>query len=242
MRGLGSRILHSVRVLAIVNQRDAGPGVFGQAVEAAGHELVEWAPADEGSPPETVDAAIPLGGAMNVDEEDRYPWLAAEKRLLAELLERGTPLLGVCLGAQLVADAAGAEVRRASEPEIGWYEVELEPSDDPVVGPLPERFTAFGWHSYGFALPPGAVPLARSPVCLQALRAGARAWGIQFHAEVTRETLGGWLDGYRVDPDAVRIGLDPDAVRAESEQRIDAWNALGRGLCERFLEAAATPA
>jgi GMP synthase-like glutamine amidotransferase len=179
---------------------------------------------------------------MNVDEEDRYPWLAAEKRLLQELLDRDTPLLGVCLGAQLVAEAAGAEVRRASEPEIGWYEVEVEASDDPVIGPLPDRFTAFGWHSYAFALPPGATALARSPVCLQAFRAGARAWGIQFHAEVTREIVEGWLDGYRVDPDAVRIGLDPDAVRAESERRIDEWNALGRALCERFLEAAATPA
>jgi GMP synthase-like glutamine amidotransferase len=231
-----------VRVLAIVNQRDAGPGVFGQAVEAAGHELVEWAPAEEDSPPDAFDAAMAFGGAMNVDEEDRHPWLAAEKRLLAKLLERGTPLLGVCLGAQLVADAAGAEVRRAREPEIGWYEVERDASDDPVIGPLPERFTAFGWHSYEFALPPGAVALAHSAVCLQAFRAGARAWGIQFHAEVTPQILNAWLDGYRNDPDAVRVGLDPEALRAESEQRIDAWNQLGRGLCERFLKQAATPA
>jgi GMP synthase (glutamine-hydrolysing) len=230
-----------VRVLAIVNQPDAGPGVFADAVAAAGHELTEWAPAEQPAPPDGFHAVIAFGGAMNVDEEDSHPWLAAEKAFLRGELERGTPLLGVCLGAQLLAEAAGGEARRAGQPEIGWYEVERQDGHDPVIGPLPERFTAFGWHSYECALPPGAVALARSPVCMQAYRVGERAWGIQFHAEVDRPTLDSWLDGYRTDPDAVRIGLDPDALRAESEPRMDAWNALGRGLCERFL-AAATPA
>jgi GMP synthase (glutamine-hydrolysing) len=231
-----------VRVLAIVNQRDAGPGVFEQAVAGGGHELVRWVPADEAPPTERFHAVMTFGGAMNVDEEYGHPWLAAEKAFLRDELERGTPVLGVCLGAQLLAEVAGAEARRASEPEIGWYEVQRQDGDDPVMGPLPERFSAFGWHSYECTLPPGAVALARSPVCLQAFRVGERAWGIQFHAEVDQPTLEGWLDGYRVDPDAVRIGLDPDAVRAESEPRMEAWNELGRGLCERFLAAAATPA
>jgi GMP synthase (glutamine-hydrolysing) len=235
---------HSVRVLSIVHQRDAGSGVFGEAAQAAGHELLEWVPAEQPSAPDAADAALVFGGAMNVGEEEGNPWLAGEKRLLRELLRDGTPLLGVCLGAQLVADAAGAEVRRAALPEIGWHEVELlsEAARDPVLGSLAEPMLAFQWHSYEFTLPPGGVALARSPVCLQAFRVGPKAWGIQFHAEVTGAAVGAWLDGYRNDPDAVRIGIDPEALRAETEQRIEAWNEVGRELCGRFLEAAATPA
>lgn len=231
-----------MRVLSIVHQRDAGPGVFAGAAAERGHELVEWMPAEGPAPPDGFDAALVFGGAMNVHEEEVNPWLGGEKTFLRELLSEGTPVLGVCLGAQLVAGAAGGRVRRASRPEIGWHQVERSGPGDPVLGPLPDRFLAFQWHSFEFDLPPGATALAGSDVCLQAFRAGARAWGIQFHAEVSRTEVGAWLDDYRKDPDAVRIGLDPEALRAETEQRIGAWNELGRGLCERFLEAAATPA
>jgi GMP synthase-like glutamine amidotransferase len=232
-----------MRVLSVVHQRDAGSGVFGEAALAAGHEVVEWLPAEQRFSPNGFDAVMVFGGAMNVDEEDRYPWLAGEKRLLRELVGSGTPMIGVCLGAQLVAEAAGASPGRAPEPEIGWGDVELTPEagDDPVLGALPERFLAFQWHSYQFPVPPGGVALARSPVCLQAFRAGAATWGIQFHAEVTRESVGQWLADWRKDPDAVRIGLDPEALRAESARRINAWNSVGRELCARFL-AAAEPA
>jgi GMP synthase-like glutamine amidotransferase len=214
--------------------------VFAEAAAARGDELVEWMPVEGRAPAEEVDAALVFGGAMNVPDEEAHPWLTGEKALLRELRAAGTPMLGVCLGAQLVADAAGAAVGRAPEPEIGWREVERVGEDDPVLGPLPERFLAFQWHSFEFDLPPGGAALARSPVCLQAFRAG-RAWGIQFHAEVTGAIVAAWLDDYEKDPDAVRIGLDPEAVRAESEGRMEAWNELGRGLCTRFLEAAATP-
>jgi GMP synthase-like glutamine amidotransferase len=228
-----------VRVLAVVHQRDAGAGVFGEAVAAAGHELVEWMPAEQPPPEGGYGAALVFGGAMNVDEEDRHPWLRHEKELLRGLVDRGVPTLGVCLGAQLMAEAAGARPRRASEPEIGWRAVELtaEGADDPVVGGLPGSFLAFQWHSYEFPLPPGAVALARSPVCLQAFRTDS-VWGIQFHAEVSRPGVGEWLDGYRKDPDAVRIGIDPVAIRDETDIRIDSWNEAGRALCSRFLDAA----
>jgi GMP synthase (glutamine-hydrolysing) len=230
-----------VRVLAIVHQRDAGPGVFGEAAAGLGHELVEWVPSE--APPPALDgfgAAMVFGGAMNVDEEEANPWLAPEKELLRRLLAEPVPTLGVCLGAQLVAEAAGAEPRRAPEPEIGWREIELraEARDDALLGPLPEKLEGFLWHSYEAPLPPGAVALADSAVCLQAFRlADGAGWGVQFHAEVTSESVGHWLDGYRSDPDAVRIGLDPDALRAETTRKIDAWNELGRGLAARFLDA-----
>ncbi len=88
-------------------------------------------------------------------------------------------------------------------------------------------------------LPAGATELAASPVCPQAFRLEDLAWGIQFHPEVSRTDALHWIDDYRSDPDAVRIGIDPVAMRAEAEPRLEAWNELGRALCRRFLAAAA---
>jgi GMP synthase (glutamine-hydrolysing) len=233
-----------VRALAIIHQRDAGPGVFADAIRARGVELESWLVAEQASPsrePGDYDAVLSLGGAMHTDHEDRLPWLRREKALLAELLERGVPLLGVCLGAQLLAEAAGAPARRASEPEIGWYEVEVAPeaADDPLMAPLAPRFEAFEWHSYEFPLPPGATPLATSASCLQAYRLDDSAWGIQFHAEVSMNEVEAWIGDYRSDEDAIRIGLDPEELRRRSEGAIGRWNEIGRGLCGRFVDAAA---
>ena len=228
----------------MVHQRDAGPGVFAAAVHARGATLDTWLPAEtDSSPaePSSYDAVMVFGGAMHADHEDRHPWLRDVKAELRELLEKEVPLLGVCLGAQLLAEAAGAQPRRASRPEIGWHEVELtgEGVHDSVLGPLTPRFEAFQWHSYEFPLPPGATALARSDVCLQAYRVGDLAWGIQFHAEVTAEDAEAWIDDYRSDEDAVRIALDPVELRRRTRDAIGGWNALGRDLCERFLAAAA---
>jgi GMP synthase (glutamine-hydrolysing) len=230
-----------VRALAIVHQRDAGPGVFAETLEEHGVELDCWLRADTGTPPRDpggYDAVMVFGGAMNVDQEERHPWLRQEKAFLRELLDRRVPLLGVCLGAQLVAEAAGARPRRASRPEIGWLGVRLsaEAADDPLLGPLRPGFEAFQWHSYEFPLPPGATPLAHSDVCLQACRVGDAAWAIQFHAEVTTQIVDAWIDDYRSDEDA--LDLDPDALREQTRLAIAEWNELGRGLCQRFLAAA----
>lgn len=233
-----------MRVLAIVHQEDAGPGVFGAAIQAAGAELDPWLPPEVAEPPADplgYDAVLVLGGAMNVDEEDGHGWLAAEKALLRELLEHERPLLGLCLGSQLVAEAAGATPRRAARPEIGWERVELtaEGRGDPLLGALAPGFEAFQWHSYEFPLPPGAVALAHSEVCLQAARIGAAAWALQFHPEVGAADARAWIDDYRSDPDAVAIGLDPAALAAETEAKIPAFNQLGREICGRWLAAAA---
>jgi GMP synthase (glutamine-hydrolysing) len=233
-----------VRVLAIVHQRDAGPGVFAEAIGDAGAELDEWTLAERPEPPADpfgYDAVLTLGGAMNVDEEDRHGWLVEEGALLRELLAREVPLLGLCLGGQLVGAAAGTSPRRAGTPEIGWHRVELtkEGREDPLLGALTPGFEAFQWHSYEFPLPPGAVPLARSEVCLQGCRIGERAWALQFHPEVSAADARHWIDDYRADPDAVRIGIDPVALGAETERKIGAFNQLGRDLCRRWLRVAA---
>ena len=139
---------------------------------------------------DAADAALVLGAAADVEDTEANPWMAEDLRVVGELLSRRVPTLGVCLGAQLVAKAAGGSVERAPAPEIGWYEVALEAGaeDDPLLGGLPERFVSFQWHSYVAVPPAGSVALARSAHCLQGFRlADAPAWGIQFHAEVSAD-------------------------------------------------------
>jgi GMP synthase-like glutamine amidotransferase len=207
--------------------------VFDEVVEAAGHTLDRWVVPVGGSPkpPTSYDAIMVFGGSMHPDQDERFAWLEREEGFLRTALEEDVPLLGVCLGAQMIARAAGAEVRPAREPEIGWYEIELtaEGRADPVLGALPERASAFQWHSYTFGVPEGAVELARSPVCTQAFRAG-RAWGLQFHAEVTLPMVRAWV---AEEPD--ELPVPRAAFVEETERRIALWNDQGRALCTAFL-------
>jgi GMP synthase (glutamine-hydrolysing) len=165
---------------------------------------------------------------MHVDQDDQHPWLRDEDELMKELLAERVPVFGVCLGSQLIAKAAGANVGPAPREEIGWHEVETSPdaADDPLFTGLPERFQAFQWHSYTFDLPPGAVLLASNPVCLQAYRLGDSAWGIQFHAEVTQQIVEGWAAS---DGTGRRFDFSP----------MESWNRIGRTLAGRFLDVAA---
>ena len=223
-----------MRVLSVVHQPDAGAGVFGA--------YPTWVPGAQPPPSvQDVDALMIFGGSMHLDQEDGHPWLAPEKEFIRDALERGTPILGVCLGSQLLAEAAGAVPYRSEEPEIGWYDIEITDAGaaDPVIGPLAPSVELFEWHHYVAPLPPGAVELARTPVCVQAFRIeGKPAWGLQFHAEVTRENLFSWLDRWG-SSEAVETSFDPDAIRAASELRIEEQNVTGRKLAERFLAEAA---
>jgi GMP synthase-like glutamine amidotransferase len=219
-----------VRVLSVVHHSNAAAGVFGEV----GAELVEWLPHE--APPPDLDgfgAAIVFGADAQVDQEDSHPWLRPEKALVRELIERGTPTLGVCFGSQLLAEAAGGQVGASATPEVGWYEVELTPDGaaDPLLGFLPAHFESLQYHSYEWLLPPGAVALARSAVCLQAFKLRDRpVWGVQFHPEVTESDFGEWLDDY--------FEGDPEPIRAETAAKIGAWNAVGRELSKRFFAAA----
>ena len=126
----GAAVAAALRALSIAHQRDAGPGVFDDAMRARGVEHDVWMRAEQNRPPgdpRDYDAVLVFGGAMHADQEERHPWLRDEKALLRELLDRGVPLLGVCLGSQLLAEAAGGSARRASAPEIGWHEVDVTP-------------------------------------------------------------------------------------------------------------------
>ena len=230
-------------------ERDAGPGVFADPFAAQpGWELVPWMIAEQTGPPIDplgADAVMTFGGAMHADQEDAHGWLADEKQLLSELLDAAR------------ADARGLSRRAAAgrrpparrpvghlRPRSAGSTCEVTPDDglrDPLIGPLAPRFTAFEWHSYEIAAAARARR-ARSVVqtVLQAYRVGDRAWGIQFHAEVSAQ------DADEVDPRARRAtrmrsrsALDwRGAARADARVRSRRWNELGRGLCERFLIAA----
>jgi GMP synthase-like glutamine amidotransferase len=233
-----------MRILSVLHPGGGHSGLLRAAAAAGGHDLVEWSPgAGEqlpGMPPE-FDGIVVFGGGMNVVDQERLPWLTGEIELLRDALAEGTPVLGICLGAQLLAAAAGGDVHRVDAPEIGWLAVErlAAGAGDPVIGALPERFTAFQWHSYACRLPPGAVELARSPVCPQAFALDGRAWGVQFHPEVTPDILLEWFDDYDSDPDAVALGFDPAQARAAMRREIAGWNAIGRELFGAWIAAAA---
>ena len=228
-------------VLAVIHGEKVRAGVFGDAVEARGHRLDEWS-LSWGTPLrrplDAYGAVLVLGGAMHADQEGHHPWLREEDLFLQRLLDLRKPVLGICLGAQLLAKATHAQVGPMTEPEIGWCPVELTPAaaDDPLLGRLPSRFDAFQWHYYAHDLPAGGVELARNDLCTQAFRLGDSAWGVQFHPEVTLAQIESWID----EDEPV-----PDDLIAETRARIGEWNELGKTLCDAFVDAAervATPA
>lgn len=142
---------------------------------------------------EQVAGAVVMGGPMNVDELERFPALAAEREWLAGAAERGLPVLGICLGAQLLARALGAEVRAGEAPEIGFAPVEVSAPGDPVLGGLAPSTEVLHWHGDVFDLPGGAQPLASSERTeCQAFRAG-NAWGVLFHPEADFALIEAWL-------------------------------------------------
>jgi GMP synthase-like glutamine amidotransferase len=158
------------------------------------------------APPEAdgIDLLIVMGGPMSVNDEGLHPWLIAEKRFIAQAIRGGKAVLGICLGAQLIAAALGARVYPNGEKEIGWFPLHsprtpeaVRAEADPVFR-FPEEFLAFHWHGETFDLPSGAVRLARSGACLnQAFQYGRRVVGLQFHLEMTPQAVREIVDGGR---------------------------------------------
>jgi GMP synthase-like glutamine amidotransferase len=174
-----------------------------------------------------------FGGHMNVHQEQKHPWLREEDEVIRDLVAREVPLFGICLGGQLLAKAAGAQVARSPEPERGFTRVTLadDASDDPVFGGLPREFDVFNLHGNAFETPASGVELARSRVCTQAMRVGAAAWGVQFHPEVRIEQVEAWFEKEERVADGPR-------VLGELRPRMGEWQAFGAGLCRRFLAEA----
>lgn len=184
-----------MRVLAFRHVPFEGAGLI-EAVLDAHHIDLEYAdlyvPGAAMPDVAQYDGLIVLGGPMSVN--DHLSYLRAEMEMLCAEVSRGRPVLGICLGAQLLARALGAEVRRNPVKEIGWYEIECTPAGlgDRLLGEV-SRETVFHWHGETFELPAGAELLATSERCRnQAFRVGERAYGLQFHLEVTPEMISDW--------------------------------------------------
>lgn len=173
-------------------------------------------------PHEEVAGAVIMGGPMNVDEAERFPALAAEREWLAEAVRRELPLLGICLGAQLLARALGAEVGPGERPEIGFAPVEVSDPEDPVLGGLAPSTDVLHWHGDVFDLPDGAQPLASSELTEhQAFRLG-NAWGALFHPEADLALVEAWLAVPEMIDEAVAslgdAGAHALAERAEAAE------------------------
>lgn len=190
---------------------------------------------------------IVLGGPMNVEDRDQRPHLQTEIAVIGDALAQGKPVLGICLGAQLLAHALGAEVRRHSISEIGWYDLATTEHgrSDPVLAPLGALAPVFQWHGYSFDLPAGATHLARTASCEnQAFRHGENAYGFQFHLEMNKPLIERWLNlpSYRDDLIAAGLGRDADAIRVDTYTRIDAMQDAAHAVFNNFLDLIGTPA
>jgi len=229
-----------MRVLSVVHDPavTGGGGLFERVVVERGDHLDRWVVANGDAPPAAPthwDALMVFGGAMHPDQDAEHPWLRSEVSFIQQALGHGVPTIGVCLGAQLIARAAGAWVGPGAAAEVGWFTVEVngEGAADPVLGVLPRRVDAFQWHYYTFELPTDAVELAASASARQAYRLGERAWGIQFHAEVEREMLDSWfVEG------ASELPKPAAEVEADTARHLRTWNEQGAALCNAFLDEA----
>jgi len=179
-------------------------------------------------------ALIFLGGAMGVHDSSRFPFLLAVKSYIQQAVIQEVPLLGICLGGQLLADALGAPVHSQRNGEMGIHSIEVLPSgtSDPLFYEIPEIFTAFQWHNDSFEIPEGAVCLASSANCAQqAFRYGASQYGLQFHPEVTRSIVTSWIESSGMVDDASWI-LE-DFIRKEEE-----YTAVSHKILVNFLRIA----
>jgi GMP synthase (glutamine-hydrolysing) len=180
-----------------------------------------------------------LGGPMNVYEEDHYPFLREEDLFIKEAIQRGKFVLGICLGAQLIAKALGAKVFKASVKEIGWYDILLTMigSKDPLFSNLPKTFPVFQWHGDTFEIPKGGKLIATSTsVPHQAFRYGDNAYGLQFHLEVTEKMIKEWMETYEEEnKDAQASPFSKAEILTETEIKIEPYTRRGISFLTNFF-------
>ena len=212
-----------MKALIVMHCETEGPGSLGDWLRSQGVELAyARIYAGEPLPPSAgLDAVISLGGPMNVYEEDRYPFLRAETDFLRTAILEGMPVLGICLGAQMIAKALGSAVGKSPRPEVGFMPVELtaEGRRDPLFSGMASSQTVLQWHADMFALPPGGRLLATSPDCPRQAFRYRNALGLQFHLEINERLLRDWfhdrLDSARILAEFAR--LEPEIRRERTK-------------------------
>jgi GMP synthase (glutamine-hydrolysing) len=230
-------------MIVIQHVAPEGPALLAEVARAAG-VAVEVVRVDQGAP---VPRALPpeaslvvLGGPMAVYEAARHPWMADEQALLRAAVAAGAPVLGICLGSQLLAAAHGAAVRPSGGQELGFHDVTLAADGDALFGGLPQTFAPMHWHGDVFELPRGAVALASSAkTAVQAYRVGDCAWGVLFHPEADAAWVAGCA---RAFADELRgHGVDPDALAAAAPAGCAAAAPVARAVLERFVDLSLSP-
>lgn len=190
---------------------------------------------------------IVLGGPMNVEDQHHRPHLRTELKAIERALVQDKPVLGICLGAQLLAHVLGAPVHRNAQPEIGWYALETTAHGalDPVLAALGPACPVFQWHSRTFDLPGGASQLARTGTCeQQAFRYGRAAYGFQFHLEMDQPLIERWLStpAYRQELAEAGLGHDEQAIREQTARHIATMQAAAEPVFNGFLDLVGRPA
>ncbi len=207
------------KLLILKHAENEGTGTLGDYFKNAGWNLREVELYSGMRAPErldNIDAVVCMGGPMNVYEDDRYPFLKYEDAFIKQVLKEGVPYIGICLGAQLLAKASGARVKKAEVKEIGWGKINLTPegAKDPLFSLLPQELDVFQWHEDTFELPRNSTLIAQGTLCKnQGFRSGKNAYGLQFHVEVIRSMIASWLDGTGGN------GIDAEAILSETGRR-----------------------
>jgi GMP synthase (glutamine-hydrolysing) len=234
-------------VLVVQHDLDSPLAALAPPLAALGVRTTTWQALSQPEPPSgEFDGLIVLGGIVNPDGTDGDAPLEREREAIAAAHERGVPVLGICLGAQLISQALGGSAERmpAGTGEIGWVRIELDPAaaDDPLLTGTPPTMNVLEWHNFSCTPPAAAVRLGHSPSCVQAFRVGATSWGLQFHVEATRPLLEEWTVAGASELEA--RGIRPAAVLGTGSQRAEQL-LLATRIADRFgraVLAAAIPA
>ena len=233
--------LRLMSVLILKNVKTEGPGTIEDFLREANihYEIVEL---ETEAVPEAnnFDILVMMGGPMSVNESDIYTYISKEEELTREFIKKGRKVLGICLGAQIMAKALGANVYKGKEPEIGWYNIELTESGikdnimkklalHPKAGDFWKKFSVFHWHGETFDMPEGAVRLAKSDLYQnQAFKYSDNAYAFQFHIEVSKEMVYDWLKNEPVDL---------NKIKAETEKLYEIYHGRAVNFYKAFFKS-----
>lgn len=227
-------------VLILKNIRTEGPGTIEEFLRGRNilYEIIELE--NETIPDAAMfDTLVMLGGPMSVNESATYAYINKEEELVRDFIKKNKKILGVCLGAQIMAKALGAKVYKGPEPEIGWHDIELidaglmdhamqQLATHPKTGDFQKKFKVFHWHGETFDIPSGAERLAKSSLYQnQAFKRGDNAYAFQFHIEATKDVIYDWLKNEPVDR---------DRLRTETESLYEVYNARAMNFYKAFFK------
>jgi GMP synthase-like glutamine amidotransferase len=231
-----------MNVLIIKHVEIEGPGLIEYCLrhEKTPYQILTLNPSVCLPKPDNFTHIVILGGAMNVYEEDHYPFLREEDLFIKEAIQRGKFVLGICLGAQLIAKALGARVTKSPAKEMGWYDVSLTRigSIDPLFSHLPKTFSVFQWHEDTFEIPHSATLIATSSLVPdQAFRYGDNAYGLQFHLEVTKEMIREWMETYEEEfRGSQPLLLSKLKILSDTELKIEPYKKRGMRFLKNFFK------